>query len=211
MTQTRQENFYDGWLYHLLVDPGLRKARKLVRRQVKPESSLIDIGCGTRELVFSLSDSCRELVGVEASQGMWAYAHQRVRDLGLRNVRFIFASAEELADFPSASFDYATACMVLHEMEAEQRLPVLREMQRLADTLILVDYRVPPPVNFVATTCRLIERLAGSHHYRNYLSFTKSGGLLSLLGRLNLSVNKEVHFFSSCLHLVQASNGHDRG
>ena len=209
MSQKRQENFYDGWLYHLLVDPALRKARKLVRRQVKPESSLIDIGCGTGELVFSLNDSCRELVGVEASRGMWAYAHQRVGELGLRNVRFIFASAEELADFPSASFDYATACMVLHEMEAGQRLPVLREMQRLAGTLILVDYRVPPPVSFVATTCRLIERLAGSHHYRNYLSFANSGGLLPLLGRLNLAVNREVLFFNRCLHLIQASNNQD--
>jgi len=205
MTRKRQENFYDGWLYHLFVDPALHKARKLVRRQVKPGSSLIDIGCGTGELVLFLTDSCRELVGVEASHRMWAYAHQRVRDLRLANVRFIFASGEKLEDFPSGFFDYATACMVLHEMEAGQRLPVLREMQRLARTLILVDYRVPPPVNFVATTCRFIERLAGSHHYRNYLSFTKSGGLLSLLETLCLPVNREVLFFNRCLHLVQAN------
>ncbi|MGD8916314.1 MAG: class I SAM-dependent methyltransferase [Syntrophobacterales bacterium] len=206
MSQKRQENFYDGWLYHLFVDPALRKARKLVRRQVKPKSSLIDIGCGTGELVLSLTDSCTELVGVEASHRMWAYAHQRVRDLGLRNVRFIFASGEKLADFPSAFFDYATACMVMHEMEAEQRLPVLREMQRLADTLILVDYRIPPPANFIATTCRFIERLAGSYHYQNYLSFTKSGGLLPLVERLDLSVNREVLFFNRCLHLVEAKS-----
>ena len=205
MTQTRQENFYDGWLYHLFIDPALRKARKLVRQQIRSQSSLIDIGCGTGELVISLSDSCAELVGVEASHGMWAYAHQRVRDLGLSNVRFIFASGENLADFPSASFDYATACMVMHEMEVGQRLPVLREMQRLAGTLILVDYRVPPPANFVTITCRVIERLAGSHHYHNYRSFIESGGLFSLLESLNLVVSREVLFFNRSLHLVQAN------
>jgi len=205
MTQKKQENFYDGWLYHLFVDPVLRKARKLVRRQVKPGSSLIDIGCGTGELVLFLSDLCTELVGVEASHRMWTYAHERVRDSGPTNVHFIFASGEKLEGFPDGSFDYATACMVLHEMEAEQRLPVLKEMQRLARTLILVDYRVPPPINFVAVTCRFIERLAGSHHYRNYLSFGESGGLLPFLKTLRLPVNREVPFFNRCLHLVEAN------
>ena len=205
MSQKRSENFYDGWLYHILVDPALRKTRRLVRRQIQPGSSLIDIGCGTGELVLFLTDACTELVGVEASHGMWAYAHQRGRDLGLTNVQFIFASGEKLAAFPSGYFDYATACMVLHEMEATQRLPVLREMQRLARTLILVDYRLPPPVNFVAIFCRLIERLAGGHHYRNYLSFTESGGLLPLLETLSLPVNREVLFFNRCLHLLEAN------
>jgi len=205
MSQKGQDNFYDGWLYHLFVDPALRKSRKLVRRQIKPGSSLIDIGCGTGELVLFLTDSCTELVGVEASHRMWTYAHERVRDLGLTNVQFIFASGEKLDAFPSGYFDYASACMVLHEMEAKQRLPVLREMQRLARTLILVDYRVPPPANFVATICRSIERLAGGHHYGNYLTFTESGGLSPLLETLSLTVNREILFFNRCLHLVEAN------
>jgi SAM-dependent methyltransferase len=205
MTHKRYENFYDGWLYHLFVDPGLRKARKLVRRHIKSGSSLVDIGCGTGELVFFLADSCRELVGVEASHRMWAYGHQRAKDSGLANVRIIFASGDTLQAFPSGYFDYATACMVLHEMETKQRLPVLREMQRLARTLILVDYRVPPPLHFVATVCRFIERLAGSQHYGNYLSFAKGGGLLPLLETSGLSVNREIFFFKDCLHLIEAN------
>ena len=204
MSEKRPENFYDGWLYHLFIDPALRKARKLVGRQIRSGSSLVDIGCGTGELVFFLADSCKELVGVEASHGMWAYAQQRAKDSGLANVRIIFASGDTLRAFPSGYFDYATACMVLHEMEAKQRLPVLREMQRLARTLILVDYRVPPPLHFVATLCKFIERLAGSQHYRNYLSFARGGGLLPLLETIGLTAKSEVLFFNRCLHLVEA-------
>ena len=72
--------------------------------------------------------------------------------------------------------------MVLHEMGVSQRLPVLREMQRLARNLVLVDYRVPPPANLAAVICRIIERLAGNYHYRNYLSFTKDGGSVNAIG-----------------------------
>ena len=63
MAQKHQDNFYDGWLYHLFVDPVLRRVRRLVRDQVTAGSSLIDIGCGTGELLFSLADRCSELVG----------------------------------------------------------------------------------------------------------------------------------------------------
>ena len=93
--------------------------------------------------------------------------------------------------------------MVLHEMDANQRLPVLKEMQRVARNLVLVDYRVTPPANFAAVICRIIERLAGHRHYRNYLSFTEDGGLSTLLETLDLGVHLEVPFHNRCLHLVK--------
>ena len=203
MAQIRQDNFYDGWLYHLFVDPVLRRVRRLVRAEVKPGSSLIDIGCGTGELLFFLADQCSELVGVETSRRMWSYANRRVQDESYTNVRFIFGDAAELEDFPTDHFDYAISCMVLHEMDASQRLPVLREMQRLARNLILVDYRVPLPANLAVRICRVIERLSGYRHYRNYLSFARDGGLSALLETLDLAVHREVPFHNRCLHLVR--------
>lgn len=203
MAQKHQDNFYDGWLYHLFVDPVLRRVRRLVRDQVTAGSSLIDIGCGTGELLFSLADRCSELVGVETSSRMWSYANRRAQDQRHPNLRFILGDGADLRDFPTDYFDYATACMVLHEMGVSQRLPVLREMQRLARNLVLVDYRVPPPANLAAVICRIIERLAGNYHYRNYLSFTKDGGLSTLLETLDLGVHLEFPFHNRCLHLVR--------
>ena len=80
MAQKHQDNIYDGWLYHLFIDPVLGRVRRLVRDQVTAGSSLIDIGCGTGELLFSLADHCSELVGVETSSRMWSYANGRAQD-----------------------------------------------------------------------------------------------------------------------------------
>ena len=204
MTEKNLNNFYDGWLYHLFIDPFLRKVRRLVRRQLKPGSSLIDIGCGTGELVFSLADWCKELVGVEISQKMWSYAQKRSLDLPLTNVRIILGDGTKLNDFPSGSFDYATACMVLHEMDARQRLPVLKEMKRLARNLILVDYRLPLPGNFAALVCQSIERLAGNRHHRNYRSYLEGGGLIPLAETIGLTVQQEVPLYDHCLHLLRS-------
>ena len=144
MDQERKDHFYEGWLYHFLVDPLLRRVHQLVRSQVKPGSTLIDIGCGTGELLFSLADLSSQLVGVETSKRMCSFANRQARRRGFNNVQIFFGDGAKLDNFSAGSFDYAIASMVLHEMEASQRLPVLKEMKRLAPHLIVVDYRVPP-------------------------------------------------------------------
>jgi SAM-dependent methyltransferase len=202
MPQNQKDHFYEGWLYHFLVDPLLRRVHRLVRSQAKPGSALIDIGCGTGELLFSLADVGSELVGVEISKRMWSFANRQARRRGFNNVQILFGDGAKLENFSAGSFDYAIACMVLHEMDASQRLPVLKEMQRLAPNIILVDYRVPPPANLAAAMCRFIERLAGHRHFRNYTSFTNNGGLLPLCETFSLSVQREITFYSQCLHLV---------
>jgi len=205
MAQKLQDSFYDGWLYHLFVDPVLRRVHRLVRSQVKPGSTLIDIGCGTGELLFSLADVGSELVGVETSKRMWSFADRQARTRGFNNVQILFGDGAKLENFSAGSFDYAIACMVLHEMDASQRLPVLKEMQRLAPHVILLDYRVPPPANLAAAMCRFIERLAGPRHFRNYTSFIRGGGLLSLFETLGLTAQRQITFYNHCLHLVLAS------
>ena len=202
MGQERKDRFYEGWLYHFLVDPLLRRVHRLVRSQVKPDSTLIDIGCGTGELLFSLADVASELVGVETSKRMWSFANRQARKRGFKNVQVLFGDGAKLDNFSAGSFDYAIACMVLHEMDVSQRLPVLKEMKRLAPQIISVDYRVPPPTNLAVTMCRFIERLAGPRHFRNYSSFINGGGLLSLYETLGFAVQREITFFSHCLHLI---------
>ncbi len=204
MLQKHKEHLYEGWLYHLFFDPALKPLRRLVRSQVQPGSTLIDIGCGTGELLFSLADVCSELVGVETSNRMWSYSSRRAR--AFNHVRMILGDGERLEEFPNGSFDYATACMVLHEMEESRRLPVLLEMQRVARTLILVDYRVPQPANIEARLCRLIERLAGRTHYGNYVSFVGTGGLPSLLKSVDLTIKKEISFQRKCFCLVRTQH-----
>jgi ubiquinone/menaquinone biosynthesis C-methylase UbiE len=203
MDQERKDHFYEGWLYHFLVDPLLRQVHRLVRSQVKPGSTLIDIGCGTGELLFSLADLGSKLVGIETSKRMWSFAIRQARKRGFDNVQILLGDGAKLDNFPDGSFDYAIACMVLHEMGAGQRLPVLKEMKRLAPHVIVVDYRVPPPINLAATMCRFIERLAGPRHFRNYTSFINGGGLQSFYETLDLTVQKEITFYSQCMHLLQ--------
>jgi len=203
MAKHQGSHLYDGWLYHLVVDPALARARRLVRDQVRRESALIDMGCGTGALLFSLADWCSGLVGVERSERMWGYGRRRAEAVGLNKIRFVRGDATQLGTFRTGSFDYASASMVIHEMEREKRLPLLTEMRRLAPTLIIVDYRVPLPAGLSGIFIRLIEGLAGRDHYRNFRSFVELGGLASLLMKQGLSVQEEITLHGSSLHLLR--------
>jgi SAM-dependent methyltransferase len=205
MSEQRRDHLYEGWIYHLAVDPLLARARRLVRGRVRQGSSLIDVGCGTGALLFSLADWCSDLVGVELSNRMWSHGRRRAETLGLTRVRLIRGDATELAALRDGSFDYASATMVLHEMAEERRLPLLREMKRLARTLIIVDYRVPFPAGLPGAAVRLIERLGGAEHYQDFQSFVQLGGLPPLLERQGLAVEEEIPLHGGLLNLVRAA------
>jgi len=205
MAEGRRDHLYNGWIYHLAVDPVLGRARRLVRSRVRRGSSLIDMGCGTGALLFSLADWCSDLVGVELSGRMWCYGRRRSEALGLTGVRLIRGDATKLEAFPDGSFDYASATMVLHEMPKERRSVLLSEMKRLARTLIIVDYRVPFTARLAGTFIRFVERLAGADHYRRFRSFVDLGGVLPLLERQGLTVAEEVPLHGGSLHLVRAA------
>jgi SAM-dependent methyltransferase len=204
MARQQGSRLYDGWLYHLAVDPALARVRRLVREQVRRGSALIDMGCGTGALLFSLAEWCSGLVGVERSGRMWDYGRRRAETLGLSQIRFVCGDATHVDTFRDRSFDYASANMVFHETEREKRLPLLVEMRRLAHTLIIVDYQVPLPAGLLGRFIRLIEGLAGRDHYRNFRSFVELGGLAPLLMKQGLAIEEEVALHGSALHLVRA-------
>jgi SAM-dependent methyltransferase len=204
--ERRHDHLYDGWIYHLAVDPVMARARRLIRSRVRQGASLVDLGCGTGALVFSLAGWCSHLVGVELSGRMWSYGRRRAEALGVTGVRFIRGDATELQALGDGSFDYASATMVLHEMAEERRLPLLSEMKRLAPTLLIVDYRTTFADGLSGTFIRLIERLAGADHYRHFRSFVRLGGLPPLLDRAGLTVQEEIPLHGGSLHLVRATS-----
>ena len=68
------------------------------------------------------------------------------------------------------------------------RAGVLRELGRVAERVIVVDYVAEMPWNFSGLRNRLIEISAGAEHFANFRDFRKEGGLHSLVNDTNLSI-----------------------
>ncbi len=178
--RTPRSRFYDGPFYARVVDPFVSGLHRIVVELIEPGSKILDVGCGTGNLAFRLAPAAVEVVGVELSPAMEEYATRRL-GADTSNVSFVLGDVTEvLKKRPTGYFDVATMILVLHEMPAEARAPVLREVTRVAKRLLCLEYRVPMPWNLPGVRNRVAEALAGGEHLSAFRDFTRRGGARGL-------------------------------
>jgi ubiquinone/menaquinone biosynthesis C-methylase UbiE len=176
--RTPRSRFYDGRIYARILDPLLSGLHDRLAEHVDPTGRILDVGCGTGNLVWRLAPKAREIVGVELSPDMVALARRTLATRGLPHVSFVLGDVTSVfADVPDGHFDLATMVLVLHEMPDEARVPTLAEVARLAHSVVCVDFHAPMPWNLAGVRNRLIEMTAGAEHYRAFRSFQRLGGM----------------------------------
>ena len=93
---------------------------------LKPESSILDVGCGTGLLFEYLSDKVKISVGVDISKNILMEAKRKLKG---EDVFLIRADADYLP-FPNEIFDVVFAITLLQNMPSPSM--TLREMRRVA-------------------------------------------------------------------------------
>ncbi len=182
-----RSRIYDGALFGLLIDPVNAGMHAFVAKQIERGASVVDVGCGTGALAFRLAGTAREVVGVELSPAMVAYANRRVAARGLGKVSFVVGdAATALAGRPDDAFDVATMVLVLHEMPADARVGVLREAARVARRVLCLDYSVPLPQSPTGWLFRGLEIAAGAEHFRGFRDFNARGGTAAIAAEAGL-------------------------
>lgn len=127
-------------------------AATLTAARIAPGQNLLDIGCGTGELVVAaariIADGGRVLdgyaLGVDATPGMIDLARQRAAQEGIV-ARFEVAVAESLP-LPDAVIDGVTSSFFLHHLPSAVKAEALREMWRVlrpGGRLVVTDYGRP--------------------------------------------------------------------
>jgi len=83
-------------------------------------------------------------------------------------------------------------------MDPSVRTQVVDEMIRVTKDdgrIVIVDYTIPRSNNIMSSIGRvvikIIERIAGGEHYKNYRDFMKKGGLYGLIKKHNLQIQEE--------------------
>jgi SAM-dependent methyltransferase len=71
---------------------------------VSGEGRLLDLACGTGQITFAMHRSFEEVWAVDQEPDMISVARDRAEESGVRTIRFVTSSAEELRA-PAASFE----------------------------------------------------------------------------------------------------------
>jgi ubiquinone/menaquinone biosynthesis C-methylase UbiE len=195
-----------GIFYGTLVDPLLTSMRQRILPKIKKGETVIDIACGTGAQVFILAGRAAQVTGVDLSQSMIDYASKKLQKNGLKNVTFFTADATRLEQFVDKSFDVATMTLALHQFEPGLYEPILSEMKRIANRVVIIDYAVPLPKNYTGVASHAIEFFAGIEHNRNFKLYCKAGGLNSILPEHGIKIQKSVFIAKGAFQLVIAAS-----
>jgi len=181
--------------YDRLVEPAASKVRQIGLRLCPPQEglSVLDVGCGTgTQLGLYARPGCR-LVGIDPSPAMLALARQKLGPAA----ELLSMDATKMS-FAAATFDLVTVAFVLHEMDPEVRLLVLRECRRVAKPggrILLIDFHYGPypfPKGWLYKAFVVWSEMgAGRRHFSNYRNFISSRGLDALVEAEHLTVVKK--------------------
>ncbi len=190
--------------YDILVGSFLRDARKGIVRGADAEKCrrILDVACGTGEQAIMLAKAGIEVTGMDLSPAMLGVA----RDKSPPTVAHLLGNAENLP-FGPGSFDCVTISLALHEMATETRMVTTGEMLRVltpGGKLIVFDYAAPENwrSTFGLALLGLLERIAGKEHFKNFVRFTRTGGIDQFLKAFPLKVIRSRTYYLGALRLV---------
>ena len=180
-------------LYDRLIEPMQSGVRRIALDLVPPDPAwdVLDVGCGTGTGLAGYADAGCAVVGIDVSAAMLERASER---LGHRAELHLVSPGP--MPFEDDRFDLAITSMVIHELPAEGRIPLVRETARVVKPggrLLVIDFRFGSLRGWRGRALRLIlpiiERFSG--HYRQYRSFRIAGGVPPLLAAADLELERE--------------------
>ena len=193
MATRNKDHWYDGWFYDRFIAPNQDTLFKQIQMMIQPNSTIIDVGCGTGRFSFSIAEKCSSVVGLDISLCNIDRAEYQLLKIPDEKISFLHADIEDIARNSNRHFDYAIMTYVIHEIDESMRVRVLQAMAAIADTIIIGDYLVPKPKGFWSKLNNAIEFAAGSDHYNNYNNYVANGGILGLLPKAGLKAIHEIH------------------
>lgn len=187
-----KNHWYDGWFYDTLIAPNQDRMFAEIKKIIKPNSRILDVGCGTGRFSFHLADRAESIIGIDLSKKNIESADKKLKKYPNTKISFNHTTVSELLKNDD-QFDYAVMTYVIHEVNPEERIDLLSQMSKIADKIIIGDYMVPVKKGFWNMLNEVVEYLAGSEHYRNYRHFNANNGLEGLAKKASLKIEHKIN------------------
>ena len=88
-------HWYDGWFYDRLIAPNQDRLFGQIKNLIKEQSNIIDVGCGTGRLAFTLADNCKSVLGIDLSSRNINRAQLKLRQQPNNKISFQHRSISE--------------------------------------------------------------------------------------------------------------------
>jgi demethylmenaquinone methyltransferase/2-methoxy-6-polyprenyl-1,4-benzoquinol methylase len=197
-----KNHWYDGWFYDKFIAPNQDRLFGKIRKLIEPNSKIIDVGCGTGRFPFFIADQCKSVKGIDLSKRNIDTAKIKLSKNPRYNISVEHKSVKDIIKEGREHFDYAVSTYVIHEVDKNERINLLKGMSDIADKIIIGDYLYPEKSGLWNLLNELVEFAAGRNHYKNYKSYMANGGISKLASQAGLRIIVEIKDKPLTSHLV---------
>lgn len=178
--------------YDMIFEPLNSGLRKIGMKLYPPKDGMnvLDIGCGTGAHLKLYQDESCNVFGIDMSAAMLKVARTKLGDSA--DLRLGNASK---TTYSENKFDIIIVSTVLHEMDHQARINVIKEVKRILKKdgrVLLIDFHSGTTKNMKGLFSKVIitisEIVAGRTHYKNYRNFMKNGCLPNLITSTRLII-----------------------
>ncbi len=177
-----------AWFKSKTADRVLLPVREKIGDLIEKDSRVLEVGCGTGDLLFRLSGKIEFGLGLDIDPGMIRFAHHRLSKEQVANLEFKAARLESLDRVFLGRFNIASSTLCLHEMETDDAVSVLSLLRKHVDKIVIADFDMPDSL-WGKISIELDESISG--HYRRFRKYRSSGGLPNLAARAGLDILSE--------------------
>jgi SAM-dependent methyltransferase len=183
-----KNHWYDGWIYDIIIAPNQDRLFRQIIDLIKPDSKIIDVGCGTGRFSFLAADKCKSVLGIDISERNIIRANRNLLKYHGDKISFQHTSLNQVISIRKEYFDYAVMTYVIHEVDENKRIKLLNDLSGIADKIIIGDYIYPNKFGFWNLLNEMVEFAAGKSHYKNYKNFMANGGIKKLASEAGLRI-----------------------
>ncbi|MCG7930732.1 MAG: class I SAM-dependent methyltransferase [Candidatus Thiodiazotropha lotti] len=170
------------WIKSRAADRVLAPLRKELLELIDHGSSIIEIGCGTGDLIFQSASKIRSGYGVDLDRDMINYAEGKRREKELDHITFECINALNLSNL---KYDIATSTLCLHELCEKDACKLLRMMVDVSKKVLIADYTKAN--SFSGKLGIGIDELF-SGHYGNYKRYRRNGEIPSYVSKIGAKI-----------------------
>lgn len=193
-------------VYRFLIDPLLFSSHNCAASLVQKNENVLDVACGNGTLSLLIEENTGSRVtGIDIDPDILGAAMKAAKRKKKSQTRFMLMDATNLSSFAEKEFDVAIISLAIHQFAPADGLKVLKEMKRVAGKIIVIDYGWPMKSGFFWWMTKLIERIAGGDHYRNFKQYMQNGGIDPLLKKTGLIVSESYPKGQGTLIIVYCS------
>jgi len=197
-------HWYDGWFYENFIAANQDVMFEAIMEIVNPNSSILDVGCGTGRMAYILINKYKSYTGIDLSSKNIKSATDSFSSLQDERIKFWHKNIEAIVK-EKRKYNYSIMTYVLHEIELSERIPTLYNMLKVSDSVIIGDYHLPSQKKWQDRFNEIVEFIAGRDHYRNYKSYIKQGGLKGIVESAKLKIEIEIKNSPITSHIIKIS------